>query len=171
MDDRIAAMDGFMKAHFPEMRRSCTNLLADKAGRASVNGYVELASLMQARMITEQVRAFCLQLHGHKSAEIKSALTDIDRNRNWALVKAKELIEASPFRHAKIVLVKREAPGGTVRGVYGDDIVTLSQAQRFTKGGTFHRAFADLQLLLCANGRTDPSSMRRMPFRQRQVTQ
>ena len=91
MDDRIAAMDRFMKTHFPEMRPCCVNLFPDKAGRSSLNGYVELGSPMQVRMITEQVRELSLQLDGHKGVKIKPALTDIDRNRNWALQKAEEL--------------------------------------------------------------------------------
>ena len=35
VDGRIAAMDTFMRAHFPEMRPMCTNLFPDKFGRPS----------------------------------------------------------------------------------------------------------------------------------------
>ena len=41
VDDRITAMDGFMKTDFLEMRPLCINLFLDKAGRASVIGHVE----------------------------------------------------------------------------------------------------------------------------------
>ena len=146
VDARIIAMEGVMKMHFPEMRPSCINLFPDKAGRASVNGYVELGSPTQVRIITEQVRALSLQVDCHKGVKIKSALMEIDRNRNWALLKAEELIKASPCSHAKNVTVKRGDKVGAVRGVYVDDSVAFSQAQSFARGGTFHCTFADLQL-------------------------
>ena len=73
-----------------------------------------------------------------KGVKIKSAWTEIDRNRNWALLKAEELIKASPFSHAKNVTVKRYDKAGAVRGVYVDDSVSFSQSQRFARGGTYH---------------------------------
>ena len=79
-------------------------------------------------MITKQVRKLSLQLDGHKGVKIKPALTDIDRNRNWALQKAGELIKASPFCNSKNVSVKRRDKAGAVRGVYVDDVVTFYQA-------------------------------------------
>ena len=80
------------------------------------------------RIITEQVRALYLQVDGHKGVKIKSALMEIDRNRNWALLKTEELIKASPFSHAKNVTVKRCDKACAVRGVYVDDSVAVSQA-------------------------------------------
>ena len=71
---------------------------------------------------------------------------EIDRIRNLALLKVEELINASLFSHKNNVTVKRCETVGAVRGVYVDDVVACSRAQRFAKGCTFHCLFADLQL-------------------------
>ena len=142
VDERFAVMDSFMKSHFPEVRPSCTNLFPDKTGRPSLNGYVELSSPAQVRMITDQVRARSLQIEGHKNLKIKAALTDIDRSRVWALAKAEEIIKASPLSSGKTVSVKR----GDKRGVYVNDTAAFSQEQRFARGGSFLGEYAGLQL-------------------------
>ena len=69
-------------------------------------------------------------------------MTDIDRSRNWALMKAEELVKASPLSSDKTVSVKR----GDKRGVYVNDVVVFSQEMRFGRGVTFHGAYAGLKL-------------------------
>ena len=80
VDERIATMDSFIKAHFPEMSQMCTNLFPDEFGRPSLDGFVEFASPGQARLINEQICAQSLQLENHKTVKIRAALTDIDRS-------------------------------------------------------------------------------------------
>ena len=83
-----------------------------------------------------------MQLENHKTVNIRAALTDIDRSRNWALVKAEELVKASALSSDKTVSVKR----CDKRGVYVNDVLVFSQEMRFGRGVTFHGAYAGLKL-------------------------
>ena len=92
-DERIAAMDRFMKEHFADLRPIAINLFPGKSGLPSVNGFVEVCAPNQIRVILEAVKSRSLQINGHPGVKIKGALTDIDRARNWALTKAEEQIK------------------------------------------------------------------------------
>ena len=95
-------------------------------------------------MITEGVRSRKLVLDGHAAVKIKPALTDIDKNRNWALSKAEEFVKASPLSSEKSVTVQKGDRSGSVRGVYV--IAAFTQADRFAKGGSFVGSFSHLKL-------------------------
>ena len=97
-------------------------------------------------MITEGVRSRKLVLDGHAAVKIKPALTDIHKNRNWALSKAEELVKASPLSSEKSVTVQKGDRSGSVRGVYVNDIAAFTQADRFAKGGSFVGSFSHLKL-------------------------
>ena len=83
-----------------------------------------------------------MQLENHKTVNIRAALTDIDRSRNWALVKAEELVKASALSSDKTVSVKR----GDKRGVYVNDSAAFTQAERRARSGTFIGEFVHLSL-------------------------
>ena len=145
-DERIGCMDSFMKRHFPDLRPLCVNLFPDKTGRPSVNGFVEMCSPQQARFVTDGVRAQNLKLDSHTNVKIKPALTDVDKNRNWALKTAEELVKASPKSQGKLVSVQKGDRTGVIRGVYVDGIAVFTQVQRYAKGGIVLSEFGDLKL-------------------------
>ena len=146
VDERVSAMDNFIKSHFPNIRPSCVNLFPDKTGQPSLHGFVEFGSPQQARMITEGVRSRKLVLDGHAAVKIKPALTDIDKTRNWALSKAREIVQASPLNSEKSVTVQKGDRSGSVRGVYVNDIAAFTQADRFAKGWSFVGSYSHLKL-------------------------
>ena len=124
-----------------------------------MNGFVELSSPQQVRLITEGVRTRNLEIEGHASVKIKPALTDIDRNRNSALMNAETLVNASQLSRKKTVTVKKGDRGSTVRGVYVNDVAAFTQADRFARGATFVGGCAHLKLLEFSRARTNPLSM------------
>ena len=97
-------------------------------------------------MLTEGMRTRKLVLDGHAADKVRPALTDIDKNRNWALSKANEIVKASPLSSEKTVIVQKGDRGGSVRGVYVNDIAAFTQADRFAKGGSFVCSYAHLKL-------------------------
>ena len=73
---------------------------------------------------------------------MKPENTEIDRNRNWALNKADQLIKEDDRAIDKLV----EKRPGKDRGIYVDGIPAFLQRERFAKGGEFVGVFADLRL-------------------------
>ena len=149
VDDRIAAMDRFVKENFADFRPMTINLFPGKGSMPSVNGFVELCAANQVRVVLETVKSRSLQLNGHPGLKIKGALTDIDRARNWALGAAEEQIKTSPNAHGKVVkLEKGRGKGETAitRGVYVNDVIAYSQGERFSKTGTFVGEYGHLKL-------------------------
>ena len=146
-DSRLAAMENFMKQHFPTVRPMCVNLFSDKGSYSpSIHGFVELATPQQARAVADAIRTQNLQVADHPGVRVKIALTDIDKNRNWALKVAEEQIKASNLSIGKTVTVKKGGGKGIERGVYVNDALAFTQAQRFAKDGIFIRDNAHLKL-------------------------
>ncbi len=140
--ERIEAMDTFMTTHFSDLKPLLTNLFPDKTGKPSCNGFVELVSPKQARHVTDATKSRGLAVAGYGAVEVKPALTDIDRNRIWALRTAEEKIRKSPKAHGKWVTVKKTDG----RGVYVDGAPVFIQPQRYARDGIFQGQFADLTL-------------------------
>ncbi len=140
--ERIAAMDAFMATHFEDIKTVHTNLFPDKTGRPSRNGFVQFGSPKQASYIVDAVKSRNLKVGGHNAVEVKRALTEIDRNRNWALRTAEGIVRKSPKAHGKAVSVKK-ADG---RGVYVDSVPAFVQPQRHARDGIFQGEFSGLSL-------------------------
>ena len=140
--ERIAAMDAFMATHFADIKTVHTNLFPDKTGRPSRNGFVQFGSPKQASYIADTVKSRSLKVGGHNAVEVKRALTEIDRNRNWALRTAEGIVRKSPKAHGKAVSVKK-ADG---RGVYVDSVPAFVQPQRHARDGIFQGEFSGLSL-------------------------
>ena len=70
VDERVSALDKFVKIHFLNIPPSCVNLFADKTGQTSMDGFVELCSPEQVRMFTEGKRTRNLILDGHVLVKI-----------------------------------------------------------------------------------------------------
>ena len=100
-------------------------MFPDKTGRPSVNGFVEICSPQQARLVTNGVRAQNLQLDSHTNVKIKPALADVDKNRNWASMEAEELVKASPQSQGKQVSEQKGDRSETIRSVYVNEVVFL----------------------------------------------
>ena len=111
-----------------------------------MNGFVEMCSPQQARFVTDGVRAQNLKLDSHTNVKIKPALTDVDKNRNWALKTAEELVKASPKSQGKLVSVQKGDRTGVIRGEYVDGTAVFTQVQRCAKGGIFLSEFGNLKL-------------------------
>ncbi len=139
---RVQAMEAFMAQHFVDLKPLQVNLFPDKNGKPGRHGFVELGSPKQARIVTDHVKAQHLLVAGHAGVAIKPALTEIDRNRNWALSAAEDLIKKDQRAHGKTVSVKK-AEG---RGVYVNDVPAFTQRERHARGGVFVGDFSDLQL-------------------------
>ena len=148
-DERIAAMDRFMKEHFADFRPIAINLFPDKTGKPSLNGFVEVCAPSQIRIILEAVKDRSLKLSVHAGVKIKGALTDIDRARNWALATAEEQIQSCPNAHGKVVKIEKGRGKGekaVIRGVYVNDALAYSQSERFSKTGFVVGKYEHLKL-------------------------
>ena len=141
--DRISAMEVFMRDHFPAIKPVSVNLFPDKEGRPSVHGFVECCSPQQTRMILDSIKTQNLRLGGHDGVNIKPALTDIDKNRNWAIFAAEEKVKASPQAQGKHVSVKKSGKG---RVVYANDVAVFTQVERHARGVVFLSEYAHLSL-------------------------
>ena len=144
-EDRIGAMENFVRDHFPFMKPICVNLLPDKEGRPSVHGFVECCSPQQTRLILESIKSQNMRVRGHDGVKIKLALTDIDRSRNRAISKAEEMIKANPQAQGQNVRVKKGGKGGSV---YINDSAAFTQAEHMRKA---ERSSASL--LICHSRR------------------
>ena len=112
------------------MKPICANLFADKEGRPSVHGFVECCSPQQTRMILESIKTQNMRLRGHDGVKIKPALTDMNKNCNWAIFAAEEMIKANPQAQGQNVTVKK---GGKGRSVYINDSAAFTQAEHMRK--------------------------------------
>ena len=143
------AMDRFMKEHFADFRPIAIIFFPDKTGKPSLNGFVEVCAPSQIRIILEAVKDRSLKLSEHAGVKIKGALTDIDRARNWALATAEEQIQSCPNAHGTVVKIEKDRSKGekaVIRGVYVNDALAYSQAERFSKTGFFVGEYAHLKL-------------------------
>ena len=73
---------------------------------------------------------------------IKLENTDIDKNQNWALNKAEEILKEDDLCFGKHVEKKR----GKDRGIDADGVPAFVQRERYAKGCEFVGDFADLRL-------------------------
>ena len=94
------------------------------------------------KRVMDKVKASKWTLHGQPGVTIKPALTEIDKNRNWALNEAEKLIRGSPELGNSPVEMKR----GQNRGVYVDGLPAFTQKERFAKNGVFHGVYSGLKL-------------------------
>ena len=83
-----------------------------------------------------------MKIPGHLGVLIKPENTEIDRNRNWALKTAAKQIALDPRSAGKSIDVKRSKD----RGVVVDGQPAFVQLERFSKGGEFVGAYANLKL-------------------------
>ncbi len=138
---RIAAMEQFMQANFPEVRCIYDHFV-DKNGDTSKNSYVQVGEKKVARKILKRIKDQKLKLQNYNGVKIKPALTEIDRHRNWALFTAEDLVKKSPKSDGKDVEVKK----GDGRGVYVNKVPVFSQPGRYSRGGVFHGEYAGMKL-------------------------
>ena len=92
--------------------------------------------------MTSAVKSRKLTVHGFDAVRVKPKNTEIDRNRNWALNKADQLIKEDDRAIDKLV----ETRPGKDRGIYVYGIPAFLQRERYAKGGEFVSVFADLRL-------------------------
>ena len=130
-----------MRTHFASIR--CTaDLFVDAKGESTVNGFVEVSDRKVVRGISKAVKDSGFKVQGHHEVTIKPALTEVDRNRNWALREAEKLIRSSPKLGNGSMKVER----ADKRGIYVDGLPAFTQKERFARGGAFHGVISDLKL-------------------------
>ena len=138
-------MRRFMSTNFPKISPVHVNMFSDKDGQPSVNGFVQVVDDKCARKIVEHVKDKSLKVSGFDGVKVGRAKSAIDRNRDWALARAEELVKAHPAASSK--LVKKEYGGeDKVRGIYVDGVRVFEQPGRFSKDGVFLLEFSSLQL-------------------------
>ena len=79
---------------------------------------------------------------GFEKLTIKPENTEIDRNRNWALNAAEDMIKEDERAYGKLIEKKRAKD----RGIYVDGVAAFVQKKRYSKGGDFVGVFGDLKL-------------------------
>ena len=143
--ERLTAMKRFMETNFPKVTPVCTNLFSDKNGDPSVNGFVQVVDSKCVKRIIDEITSKNLTFGDFKDVKIKRAKAAVDRNRDWALYRAEELIKTHSAAVGKAV-VRERGSDSRVRGVYVDGVRAFEQSSRFCKDGVFLKAFAALSL-------------------------
>ena len=92
-----------MKLHFPKMQVKHIDVSFNKTGELASHGYVEIGSKQHARLITSTARKDHLTVPGFEKVSIKPENIDIDKNRNWALNKAKEVLKEDDRCFGKLI--------------------------------------------------------------------
>ena len=131
-----------MKLHFLKIQVNHIDVSFNKTGELASHGYVEIGSKQHARLITSTARKDHLTVPGFEKVSIKPENTDIDKNRNWALNKAEEILKEDDLCYGKLIEKKR----GKGRGIEVDGILAFVQRERYAKGGEFVDIFVDLKL-------------------------
>ena len=139
---RIEAMSRFMKEHFANMQIKHIDVSLTKDGEMSTHGFVELGSKHHVRHLMSMVKSRNLKLTDFDKVTIKFENTDIDKNRNWALKTAEELIKSDPAARGKAIEQKRSKD----RGIYVGGVAAFVQRERYSKGGEFVGCFTHLCL-------------------------
>ena len=143
--ERLTAMKRFMETNFPKVTPVCTNLFSDKNGDPSVNGFVQVVDSKCVKRIIDEITSKNLTFGDFNDVKIKRAKAAVDRNRDWALYRAEELIKTHSAAVGKAV-VRERGSDSRVRGVYVDGVRAFEQSSRFCKDGVFLQAFAALSL-------------------------
>ncbi len=142
IDAKIKAMQQFMKEKFPELRFMHADIFYDKDGKPTQSGYVQFSTPKLARRVLDKVKAEKLSLTNFGDAEIVPATTAIDRNRNWALFAAEQLVKDDPKSRGKSVTVNKAKD----RGVYVNKVQVFTQQPRYARDGQFVGEYKDLKL-------------------------
>ena len=142
---RLKAMQQFISTHFPKVTPLCTNLFSDSKGEPSVHGFVQVVDSKSAKRIVEECVAQKWKVEGFPEVKIKRAKAAVDRNRDWALRRAEELVKQHPAASSKRVEVERGS-STRERGIYADGVRVFEQIGRFSKDGVFLQAFNSLSL-------------------------
>ena len=143
--ERLTAMKRFMETNFPKVTPVCTNLFSDKNGDPSVNGFVQVVDSKCVKRIIDEITSKNLTFGDFKDVKIKRAKAAVDRNRDWALYRAEELIKTHSAAVGKAV-VRERGSSTRERGIYLDGVRVFEQVGRFSKDGVFLHAFASLSL-------------------------
>ena len=141
-EQRVAAMERFMKHNFPSMQIKHIDVSLNREGHMTTHGYVEVGSKQHARLVTSTAKSRSLTVPGFDGVRVKPENTEIDRNRNWALNKADQLIKKDDRAVDKLV----EKKLGKDRGIYVDGVPAFVQRTRYSKGVEFVGNFANLRL-------------------------
>ena len=136
-------MKCFIAANFPKITPTCINLFSDKNGEPSVHGFVQVVDSKCAKRIIDESNSKQLKLADFKDLKIKRAKSAVDRNRDWALYRAEEIIKQQPSVVGKAV-VRERGSDSHVRGRYVDGVRAFEQSGRYSKDCIFLHAFAAL---------------------------
>eukprot|EP00973_Karenia_brevis_P035902 4953134-Karenia_brevis.AAC.1 len=139
--ERIAKIEKFLEK-FSEFHPTATGTFykgPHNARQPTQTCYVEFADAEVAVAFLNKVKNESLEVNG-SDIKFKKALTKVNAARNWALRKAKDLIDDASEGHHKPV--KIDWPSRTVKA---NDVVAFSQIKSQLKG-TFHAPFANLSL-------------------------
>ena len=139
---RVATMDRFMKQHFPRMQVKHIDVSFNRGGTLASHGYVELGSKQHARLVTSATKQNGFTVPGFEKVGIKPENTDVSKNWNWALNKAKEIRKVDDRCFGKRIEKKR----GKDRGIEVDGVPAFVQCERYAKGIEFVGDFAELRL-------------------------
>ena len=119
--DRIAHVSSFMSTHFSGISVSVGNIMRGPRSARVLTKivYAEFCDSDVRNAVLSQIRSRSLTCQfGGKSIAVKPALSQIVRQRIWALNKAHELVKAHPAAVGKEVLKVNGKDGGiTVDGV------------------------------------------------------
>ena len=141
-EQRIEAMQTFMRRNFPKIQLKHVDLSLNKDGDVTTNGFVELGSKQHARHVTSTSKSRGIKVPGFESVIVKPENTDIDRNRNWAIKMAEKLIKDDP----KAAGTNIEKNNAKDRGIKVNGRPAFVQHGRYSKGGEFVGEFAHLRL-------------------------
>ena len=111
----------------------------------SKHGYVQFADSKYAKRVIDECKSAEHRVVGFPEVKIKRANSAVDRNRDWALYHAEELIKKHPSAVGKAV-VRERGSATRERGVYVDGINVFEQMGRYTRDGVFLHDFANLRL-------------------------
>ena len=131
-----------MKAFFPEMPVKHVDVSLNKDGQMASHGFVELGSKQHVRHVISTIKSRNLKVVGFEKLTIKPENTEIDRNRNWALNAAEDMIKEDDRADGKFIEKKKAKD----RGIYVDGVAAFVQKERYSKGGDFVGVFGDLKL-------------------------
>ena len=106
---------------------------------------MQVVDSKSAKRIVEECVAQKWKVEGFPDVKIKRAKAAVDRNRDWALRRADELVKQHPAASSKRVEVERGS-STRERGIYVDGVRVFEQILRFSKDGVFLQAFTSLSL-------------------------
>ena len=135
-------MTTFMRTHFRKNTPVHTNLFSDKKGEPSTHGFVQLADSKYVKRVIDECKSSQHVVPGLPEVKVKRAKSAVDRNRDWALYRAEEMLKEDLRCIGKNIEKKR----GKDSGIIVDGTPVFVQSERYAKGGNFVCIFADLHL-------------------------